>query len=294
MRKILGLISGLVLLASPAMMRGQATGEMHNMSGPPKVLEIVREDSKPGKSYAHRKHEAAWTQALIKADPKVPHMLVISSVTGPDEDWFMMGFDNFAQFEKTQETFEKGPLAQVMATYASKETDFVSESRTVVARYRPELSYQPDFQLGEYKYFSVLTVRYKMGIGPDQVHKIVAAARAKANPAYHQLAYEVTSGMPVGTYIYFTPVKSLATWDEPPNKAYGEALKEGGFMDAVAKDVQFADSRLFSFSPQMSYVPESVAKLNPTFWHPKMEMATKPAGKAAMPTAKKETTEKKQ
>ncbi|MBZ5569534.1 MAG: hypothetical protein LAN64_17030 [Acidobacteriia bacterium] len=291
MRRILVLLAVFALLACPAIVWAQAE-EMH---GPPKILEIIREDSKPGKTTAHRKHEAMWIQAVVKADPKIPHMLTISSVTGPDEDWFMMGFDNFAQFEKSNEAFESNAaLAQVMATYSAKETDFVSESRTVVARYRPELSYKPEFTLGEYKYFNVLIVRYKLGSSPEGVHKIVQAAREKANPNYHQVTYEVTSGMPVGTYLYFTPIKSLATWDEPPNKAYSEALKEGHFMEEVGKTVQFVDSRLFAFSPRMSYVSEEVAKADPSFWHPKTEMAKAPAVKAATPAAKKEMKTEKQ
>jgi hypothetical protein len=284
----------LALLACPVAAMAQMSSDMHQMQGPPKILQIIREDNKPGKTMAHRQHEASWTQAMVKADPKVPYMLTISSVTGPDEDWFMMGFDSFAQFEKTNDSYEKNPaLAKVMATYSAKETDFVSESRAIVARYRPEMSYQPDFQLGEYRYFGVLVVRYKLGSSAEDVTKAVMAAREKAHPDYHSIAYEVTSGMSPGTYIYFTPVKSLAFYDEPPNKAYQEALKESGFMDAVGKTVQFVDSRIFSFSPRMSYVAESVAKANPEFWHPKSEMAKAPA-KAATPAAKKETkTDKK-
>ncbi len=166
-----------------------------------------------------------------------------------------------------------------METFSPKESEFVSESRIVFAKYRPELSYKPDFNLGEYKYFNVLVVRFKIGSGPDEVGKIVAAARAKANPDYHSVAYEVTSGMPVGTYIYFTPVKSLVAWDEPPNKAYGDALKEGGFYDAVGKTVQFAEPRLFAFNPRLSYVSDNVAKADPSFWHPKMETPKPPAAK---------------
>ena len=88
------------------------------------------------------------------------------------------------------------------------------------------MSYKPDFNLGEYKYFNIITVRYKLGSNPDEVHKlhkIVQAAREKANVDTHQVVYEVTSGLPVNTFLYFTPVKTLASWDEPPNKAYSEA-----------------------------------------------------------------------
>lgn len=283
MRRVLVLFAVIALLACPAIVAAQA-GEMQ---APPKILEIVRENSKPGKAIAHRKHEAAWTQAFAKAG--YPHMLTISSVTGPDEDWFMTGFETFAQMEKVNESLDTNPaLQQAMTTFSPKETDFVSESRMVIARYRPELSYKTDFKLGEYKYFNVLIAHYKLGSSPEEVHKVVQAAREKANPDYHQLAYEVTSGMSPGTYIYFTPVKTLAAWDEPPNKAYGEALKEGGFSEAVGKTVQSVDSRLFAFNPKLSDVPESVAKANPEFWHPKAEMAKALSKKAATPAAKKE------
>jgi hypothetical protein len=270
------------LLACPA----AAVAQKAEMHGPPKVLEIIREDSKPGKTIAHRKHEAAWAQAFIKAG--IPYNLTISAVTGPDQDWFITGFDTYAQLEKLNGSLESDPaMRQIMETFSPKESEFVSESRTVFAKYRPELSYKADFNLGEYKYFNVLVVRFKVGSGPDEVGKIVAAAREKANPDYHSVAYEVTSGMPVGTYLYFTPVKSLAAWDEPPNKAYGEALKEGGFYDAVAKTVQLAESRLFAFNPRLSYVSDNVAKANPSFWHPKMETAKTPAAKKEMKTEKK-------
>ncbi len=281
MRKIL-VWAVFALLACPATVVAQKA-EMH---GPPKILEIVREDSKPGKAIAHRKHEAAWAQAFIKAG--YPYNLTISSVTGPDQDWFMTGFDTYAQLEKVNDSFETNPaMREIMGTFSPKESEFVAESRFIFAKYRPELSYKPDFNLGEYKYFNVLVVRFKIGSGPDEVGKIVAAARAKANPDYHSIAYEVTSGMPVGTYIYFTPIKSLASWDEPPNKAYGEALKEGGFYDAVGKTVQFAESRLFAFNPRLSYVSDNVAKADPSFWHPKMETAKAPAAKKEMKTEKK-------
>jgi hypothetical protein len=274
------------LLACPAIVVAQ-TAEMH---GPPKILEIVREDSKPGKAIAHRKHEAAWTQAFIKAG--YPYSLAISSVTGPDQDWFLTGFDTYAQLEKLNDSLESNPaMRQIMETFSPKESEFVAESRIIFAKYRPELSYKADFNLGEYKYFNVLVVRYKIGSGPDEVGKIVAAAREKANPDYHSVAYEVTSGMPVGTYLYFTPIKSLAAWDEPPNKAYGDALKEGGFYDAVGKTVQSVEYRLFSFNPRLSYVSDNVAKADPSFWHPKAETAKAPA---KPPAAKKEMkTEKK-
>ncbi len=284
MRKMLVATALFALLACPALVLAQ------EMQGPPKILEIVREDSKPGKSIAHRKHEAAWSQAFTKAG--YPYNLTISSVTGPDEDWFMTGFDSYAQMEKVHDSFEKPAMQKIMETYSPKEAEFVERSRFIFAKYRPDLSYKPDFKLGEYKYFNIITVRYKLGSNPDEVHKIVHAAREKANVDTHQVVYEVTSGLPVNTFLYFTPLKTLASWDEPPNKAYSEAIKEGGFFEAVGKSVQNVEYRLFSFSPRMSHVSENVVKADPSFWKPKPEMAKAPAGKTKA-AAKETKSEKK-
>jgi len=292
MRRILALIAAFALLM-PAAVAVAQTHDHEKNPGPPKILEIIQESSKPGKTLAHRQHEAAWTQALIQAG--FPHNLAISSVTGPDEDWFLVGFDTFAALEKLNQEFETKPaLQKVMATFAPKETDFVSESRTITARYRPDLSYKPEFELGEYKYFNVTMVRYKLGSDPTEISKILNTARDKAGVKSHVVGYQVNSGMPVGTYIYFTPIKSLSEWDQPPNQAYMDALKEAKFDDALSKSVQKVEFRLFGFNPKLSYLPTSVTKLNPSFWNPKSDAAKTTTAKSTTPAAKKEAkTEKK-
>jgi hypothetical protein len=290
MRRILALMAAFALLTPAVVAIAQTQGKME--PGPPKVLNIIREESKPGKTMAHRKHEAAWTQAFIQAGG-FPYSLGMSSVTGPDEDWFTTGFESFAALEKYGESLESKPAYQkVMETYVPKESDFVSESRTITARYRPELSYKPDFKLGEYKYFNVAMVRYKLGSDPAEISKILNTARDKANMENHVVAYQVNSGMPVGTYIYFTPIKSLSEWDQPPNQAYTDALKEAKFDDEVAKSVQNVEFRLFAFNPKLSYMPESVTKLNPAFWTPKTQTAKAPAAKSNTPAAKKDAKPK--
>jgi hypothetical protein len=261
----------------------------HQMSGPPKVLYIVREDVKPGKNYAHSQHEAAWTQALVKANYGT-HMLAVSSVTGPAQEWFLVGFDSFADLEKDSQQMEKNAaLRNIMQEYSVKEADYVSEARTVTARYQPQLSYEPNFNLGEYKYFTIGILRMKMGHDAADIVNIVNTARKKADMDQHLVCFEVNSGMPAGTYLFFSPVKSLAKWDEPPNKAYQEALKEANFMSTAEKDVASYEVRLFAFEPKASSMPQEVTSADPEFWHPKAEMASTTATHKAKPAAKKET-----
>lgn len=255
-----------------------------SMTTPPKVLQIVREEVKPGKGPAHQKHEAAWAAAFTKAG--YPHNLTISSITGPSEDWFITGFDSFAAWEKLNKKMDEPAFGSVMETFMPKESEYVSETRLITARYRPDLSYKPDFKLGEYRYFSVTLVRFKLGHGPDEVAKILAAAREKGNVDAHIVAYQVTSGAPVGSYFYFTALKNLDAWDQPPNQAYQDALKEAKFDEAVERSIQNAEFRLFAMNPRLSNVSEEVASADPAFWHPKAASKSAAPAKAA-PEAKK-------
>ena len=84
MKKTLFLLCAIgVLLCGAAQALAQATGSMP--PGPPKVLQIFREDVKVGKGAAHEKLEAAYAQAFKKAKWPTTY-LAMSSVTGPGEE----------------------------------------------------------------------------------------------------------------------------------------------------------------------------------------------------------------
>ncbi len=134
-----------------------------NTMGPPKILSIIREEVKTGKSFAHDQNESAWLQAFLKAKYTTP-MLTVSAVTGPAEEWFIVGFDSFAAMEKENEHMVKNAAwRNINMTYGAKEADLVNDTRTITARYQPEHSYKPVVKIGEYKYFSVNIVRFRLG-----------------------------------------------------------------------------------------------------------------------------------
>ena len=226
MRRTLAILAAFALLATTLAV-AQAP-----MSGPPKVLQIVREEVKVGKGPGHEKNEAAWLQAMIAAK-YTTHVLTVTAVTGPTEEWFISGFDSFAAWEKDSKLFDAQPLKGVMDNYGAKDAEFISESRLITARYRPDLSYHPDVNIGEYKYFAVGILRLKIGHDPDDAFKAVIGAHTKANDDVHFATYMVNSGMPYGVYLIFSPLKSLAEWDQPPNPAYMAALKDAGFAQLV-------------------------------------------------------------
>ncbi len=262
----------------------------NSMQGPPKVLNIIREEVKPGKTMAHEQNETAWLQAFLKAKYTTP-MLTIASVTGPTEDWFIIGYDSFAALEKDNEQMmTNAAFRNINATYGAKETDLINDSRTLTARYRPDYSYKPNVNIGEYKYFAVNIIRFRLGEDVDAFYKALNSAREKAGLDTHIAVFAVNSGGPVNTFISFTPIKSMAQWDDPPNAAMQQALKEINWPQMVAKSIQSVESRLFAFSPSMSNPTKEMVAANPEFWQPKPVMAKKAPGSSEVsPAAKKDT-----
>src|SRR4051794_2523419 len=86
------------------------------MSGPPKVLQIIREEVKVGKTATHEKFEAAWTQAMVKAKYDSP-ILALTTATGPSEAWFTVGYASFADWEKQNKAMDGASLTAVSQQY---------------------------------------------------------------------------------------------------------------------------------------------------------------------------------
>jgi hypothetical protein len=117
----------------------------------------------------------------------------------------------------------------------------------------------------------------------------------KADPNAHSVFYAVRAGMPNGTYLIFTPRKSLAEMD--PNPAVGRAVQQAlGEENAKKRQKLLADSVIstetiiYAFSPKMSYVPKEWAKTGGEFWTPKASqkaVATKKPASTDKPAEKK-------
>ena len=268
---------------------GAIAAVAQDMHEPPKVLMIIREQVKPGKNTAHTMNEAAWSAAYKKAKYETP-ILALSSVTGDSEAWFLIGYESFAAAEKDGENMEKNAaLRQINETYGAKEADLLNDSHNIFARYRPDLSYRPGINVAEYKYFSVTTARFRLGESVEDFFKVFNGAREKADVDTHIAIYQVVSGGMGGTFIAFTPQKSMAEWDTPPNAAFNAALKEANFSQLVGKALMNYEGRLYAFSPRMSSPSEEMIAANPEFWNPKPMMTKKAMGmEKPMPAAKKE------
>jgi hypothetical protein len=266
-------------------------------SGPPKVLQIFREEVKPGKEAAHAKVEAGWPRAF--ASVKSPtHYLAMVSITGPSEALFVAGFDSLAAWEKDRQNNDKNAaLTAQLDRLSEKDGELLSGGRSIVAIYREELSYRSaGINIGQMRYFYVTTFRVRPGHdnGFVEANKIVRAAHEKADVPEHWAVFQVISGMPTGTYLTFQPLKSLAEVDAFPQthgKAYREAIGDDGrkkLSELASAGSLSSETNIFAFSPKMSYVSKETVAADADFWKPKT-VAKAAAGakkKDAKPTGK--------
>ncbi len=258
-------------------------------SGPtPKVLAIYREEVKPGKTMAHEKMETAWTQALQRANWQTP-MLALTSMSGPDQVWFTVGFDSFAEFEKNSKAEEStAAFAQIRQQYGPTESDFLASSRSLIAVLQPELSYKTDFDLAATRYFRVRMVRVPPGHGDDwtAMRKMVVAAFTKANSDGSNIVYRVAAGAPSGTFLVFAPYKSLAEMDRQMNMREVMGADFDKLVELGNKAAASTEDTLFSINNRMTLPAKEWVAADPTFWHAKPAVAKAAPAKPAVVPAK--------
>jgi hypothetical protein len=286
MRKILiAAIAVVSLTSGAAILRAQDQG-----GSIPKVLLIDREMVKFGKDAGHAKNEAAFARAAAAA--KSPdHYLAVTTVTGPSEAWFLVGFDSYADFEKATAYDEQPKVRALTGPLFEKDGDYVSDATETFATYNEKWSYKPDSNIPEMRYFEIETICLHPGHDKDweDLVALFQTTAAKINIDEHDIFFEAHYGAANGTIYIFTPRKSLGDLDAAmgTGKAFEDALGSDGrkkWAELIQAAVATDSTTLVRFSPEMSYPPEEWVKADPDFWTPKPMTAPKAA---AAPAPKK-------
>jgi hypothetical protein len=261
--------------------------------GPPKVLTIIREFVKPGKTgMVHEKTESAFVQAFERA--KWPtHYLAVTSLSGKSRALFLVGYDSFAAWEKdNQATAKNAALSAALDRAGMADGELLTGVDGGTFVYRPEQSLRAgSAHIAHMRYFEISVFRVKQGHDKDweELVKMVTAAYEKI-PGVRWATFEAVYGAPGGTFLVFTPLKSLAEADEEmaQGKQFEAAMGEEGMKklrELSAAAIESSEGNLFQFAPKMSYVSDEWIKMDPDFWKPKAAMgegaAKKPAKKPA-------------
>ncbi len=300
MKKLLLMLAAACLtLPLVAQTADAANAPQNTASGPPKLIQIYREVLKPGRSPLHEKSETQYANAMYKANFPY-YQLALTSMSGPDRALFITAGNDYADLQKGQEFIRKDvALRTELDRLAPSDVDLVATGENLVYSYEPDLSYRPDFNLGEMRYATVDLFRVKPGYGDEfkDFWKRVIAAHEKANIDEHMLVYSLAYGGPTGAYLVIQPMKTVAELDTV-HETHGAAYKEALGSDWQQKISAFAregltsvDNNLFEINPKMSYVSKQTIASAPGYWRPKeTETAARAKKSIVTPASKKQET----
>lgn len=270
MKRVIGLLLGMSLLLGVQTMVAQE-------KAPPKVLSVIREFIKPGRGgMAHDKTESAFVQAFSRA--KWPtHYLAVDSLSGKPRSLFFIGYDSFEAWEKDSNAAQKdATLSAALDRATVADGDLLSEVNMSAFMYNEEYSYHSAVDIAHMRYFEISLFHLRPGHQKewDDAVKMVNAAYAKAIPDAHWAAYGAVYGQPGDTYVFFTPMKSMAEIDQAfmANKKFEAALGEDGMKklgELSAASIESSETNLFVFNPRISYPSDDWVKADPGFWKPK-------------------------
>jgi hypothetical protein len=89
-----------------------------------------------------------------------------------------------------------------------------------------------------------------------------------------EIAYQVISGAPSGTYVFVSPLPALKALDNGLGRlaVYAETMAEAGANEGrkLAAQVELSrEQRLYRLEPRISYVSDEFASQDADFWRRK-------------------------
>ena len=243
----------------------------------PRVLQITREFTKPGKAgFVHDASESAFVQAMARA--KWPtHYLGMTSLSGKQRALFLTSFASFEAWEKDNAAVQKNstlaPAIEAATVADSAQLDSIDQAVFV---FNDEMSLRPLADLSQMRYMEVSLYHVRPGHGREwnELVKLVKAAYEKGVPGSHWGLFEQVFGGDGGSYLVLTARKTLAEVDhgfQVENKQFEAAMGAEGMKkleELAAASIESEQHQLFAFNPHMSYVADEWIKADPDFWKP--------------------------
>lgn len=238
---------------------------------PPDILQVYVDTVKPGKiaEYTRIESEAAGACARASAWP----YLAIEAKTGPQEVWFLSGFDSYASMEGSDEPFlRNASLAANLDRLMEAKTSLVSDPHTVFMRYRDDLSRNRGLMPPKTRFFTVSVVKVARGHEREyeDSQRLLRNARERAETADGRLVYQVLSGIPDNTFITLSPYSSFssaaASLDGLLDYDDLDENVRGRVTELLAQSVVTMETFIFSVSPGMSNPAGEWLADDPEFW----------------------------
>jgi hypothetical protein len=154
---------------------------------PPQILEVYREYLKPDAGQALQRIESDAAQICIRL--KFPHRyLVLESLTGPKEFWYLNAFDSQADMDEVGRQYQENQALTLALSenLKRKAPHLAAESTNVFLNYRPELSRGTPWAMGHGRFLVTAWTTGSAGThgtvfeGPDGNRLVIRAVRSRA------------------------------------------------------------------------------------------------------------------
>src|SRR4029077_18527255 len=257
-------------------------------AGPPKYLNIVHQELKPGRAGAYDEMESSI--ARIYNRENIPVFWVeLESITGPSEVLYLNLFDSSEEMAKAMDALNAGlaahpELVQMQDRLLQENT---SNGTTVLGVRRDDMGYRAkSIDFSKMRVLRLSTVfahaGYERAFMETEWSLSEASEKVHAQSAW--AVYEVVGGLPEPSFVIVTPMPSLQQIDDifETNESFKKS--EGGALQQHLQELAriaygTSDTRLFSVGPKMSHVSKKFAA-GDDFWAPATIPASAGAGKS--------------
>jgi hypothetical protein len=206
------------------------------------------------------------------------NVIGMAAITGLPETWLLEAHWSFASIEGLDRGLSALPARSSEASDPLLD-EVLWSTRTMIALYRPGWSYRPADALrlwsrARYVHVSILRIRPGTESDIGDLVRIRKATSESVNLDRPDLAFRVVSGAPGGTFIFLSPLLSLATLDENmatlPGYGRGPAPAPAKDSARIAFENEISqEDLLFRIDPRMSYVSDAFAEPDQEFWRGK-------------------------
>jgi hypothetical protein len=170
---------------------------------PPQILEVAREYLKPGAVQAVHKIEVDAARICIRL--KFPHRyLVLESLTGPKEFWYLNAFDSQAELDEVSREYEGNKaLTSALAENLKRKAPYLAAASTdIFLNYRTDLSEGTPWVMGHGRFLVTAWAKGPAGKGgtvfegPDGNQLVIRAVRTRAE------AESIAAAAGAGTHVF--------------------------------------------------------------------------------------------
>ncbi len=229
------------------------------------LLRIVRHEVRPSKARLQRAVAVKQREAFESVRWPVPYKTWFVA-SGQPEMWFVSTFDSYGSWSRDEQQQDLSrELRDALDTIERTHGDIVARTTTILATLRADLSFQPAPVLANEGAVSITIVRTKPGHAADYAaeRRIIKDAHEKAGTKERYSVYQVSSGLPAGTFLLVIPYKNLGELDDVPTihgAPYEAALGDEGrtrSRELIASATVDSETLLLVVDPHASYAAQA-------------------------------------